>query len=893
MQTISLEELLQKPKALSLEDLLKPRRPFTLGELKDKEKELLAEAQEKVKYQVEPSDKPSKWTSEFWSSLGETFRETPGGQLVTKEFWSEAGKNLVSDMAEMLQTERITPIGKQRALVEKGIQAYRALTGKEKPPTVGEEVGTQFRSGAEFVLFIPKTLFNLAKDPVNTIKENPLDVLFLVGAFAGTKAYKRAKAKIATKKWMTTGDLLNPLKDNPKIAPDLRQILQKIPADAEIDMPVASALEVIKTKAKGTAPIFKHWFDWIKEDIKKAGDLGLERKGVGRLIKYGKIGVRIPLRVFDYYKGLKRILYNEWRLADTSHLIEYDAVLKDIKGWNKKLSRKSRERVGVFADYQQEGGAELMKAMGKDMPELTPTEMQFYQWGQKVFHDLWPRINQVRTLAGADAMGKVPNYSTWIRNLHQLADLGIDITKEPAQVVEYHLSQTPFQFAKKRAKGVVKAGIELDYSKLLDIYNRKALEHIHLTPVIARARAVLEPFKVGDKTWSMYKEAPRLATWLEEWTDTIAGQKRGMPGGDWTVLTKFANKMRQNIAVAILSGNVRSALIQPTAFKLSYTLLGKKYFAIGLNLMLKKEWRDFAVKHSEHLKVRKWHQEAYIEGISDIGKKIQKTRVGEAVSTAKRAVGMAGLYPLQLLDFETARASWLGAYKMAREARGFGHKRAVVYADDLVVRTQASARPGDIAPIQRTPWGKLLTMFQTFVINEYDFLTHDVMGYKNPYMNMKTRSRHIARFVLASSIVNALYEGVLKVRSPYPAPEWAIIKGIREKDEWYQIAGQIGREAFETFPIFGGTFRWSTPYRVALPAFIQTGVIDPIQMVNRLLSKPTLTGDQLEWLGKVLGIAGTSQVRKYIRRRKKGMNHWEALIGVRAEDKGKKKKSTW
>ena len=163
MQTFTLEELTKKPKVLSLEDLLKPRKPFTLEELQAKEEELLAKAQEKVKYKP-PIDleavKPSKWTSEFWSMLGESFREQAGEEIFTKEFWTETSKNLIKQAAEMVATETISPVGKQRALVERGIQAYKALAGKEPPPGATQEMLGYAKSGLDFVTFIPKTIFN-------------------------------------------------------------------------------------------------------------------------------------------------------------------------------------------------------------------------------------------------------------------------------------------------------------------------------------------------------------------------------------------------------------------------------------------------------------------------------------------------------------------------------------------------------------------------------------------------------------------------------------------------------------------------------------------------------------------------------------------------------------
>ena len=977
------EDETKPKKVFSYEDLFEPKKPrkvFSVEELFETQTELLAKAQKVVKWREE-LDTPSKWTSEFWSSLGESIKEqaerhpiTPeawkkADQIFTKEFYTESGKKLVKDAVEMAVEE---VKGRPRRW---GMRYFRALAPQitpyaglvpptEERPVVeaGKEVA---KSAVDYVTFLPKTAFNLAKDPIGTMRGQPLDVLTLVGAVAGVKIAKGIKAKATAKKWVTTGDFIDPIVESKMVSKQLKTRLLEVPSDIEFEIgikktaltseqfykiyerdyksvaikdlsgkiwkatkkheshnalmlkilkhpegralmkmesraryaehwgfvtddvfysmgdiakaknsyykaylkraPSIEPLEIIKTKKGGGQPFFKHWFEGIKKDIKNAGDIP------DRPLKYHKLyGMRVPIRTFEMYPWMKRILYDEARIGKFNAVMEEKAFRAELKTWKKKLPGKSQERVGIYADYMQEGGAEIMKAMGKKKPELTAPEMQYYHWGQKAFRDFLPRLNQARGMAGEKPIGKVVNYSTWIRNLNELSDLGIDFTKAPVEMIDFHLNSIPLSMAKHRAPGILKAGVELNYGLLLDNYARQSLNHIHMTPVIAKARTLLEPFKA--QKWDMFKETPRLATWLQEWTDTIAGQKRMLPPGRAKMFTKVANTLNKNIAMAILSYNVRSALIQPTAIKLAYTLLGEKYTVHGLLKNLSPTARKFAVKNSKHLATRIFDIHAAEIMQSQLGKKFLRT---------KQAVAQWGMKPLQYLDFETARATWLGAYEMATKKYGYKLKRATTYADDIVTRTQASAQLFDIAPIQRTAGGRLLTLFQTFVINEYDMLTHDIFGYKNPYMNMATRSKNIARFVVASATVNAIYEGVFKLRSPYPAPEWELMRGIQEGDEPIKIAGGMVRELMEQLPIVGGTIRWSTPYRVAFPAFVQTGVVDPLTMLNRLLEKPSLTNDQLEWVGKIMGIPGTSQVSKYVRRRKKGMSHVEAIVGIR------------
>ncbi len=917
----------------------------TQQELRETEKSLLAKAQEKVRYKFTPgdiearkqADSPTKWSDETWSAVGETMKELPAAQLFTKEFWSETGKKFISDAYDLIKEETG---GRQMRWIKRTGQVLGKYTylGAVFPPLrdMGDtapvkEAGTEIgKTAVEFVLFIPKTAFNFARDPINAIKESPLDVLMLVGAVAGAKVVKGIKAK-AKKGWVKTGDIIDPILESKVVDKNLKKRLLEVPSDIELELfpeqievklpikkmkpgeiiestleaikqgkvlrgqlkagqkvIIEKPIEIIKYKEGGKMPFYKHWWEGIKRDMSNAGDLPDRPTKFGTK-KYPWLGSRIPLRTFEQYPWLKRVLYDEWRAGEYNALLESAVLKNELKVWKKRLPRKSQERVGIHADYMQEAGAEIMEFMGKAQPELTALEMQYYNWGQKVFRDFLPRLNQIRTLAGQKKIGKVQNYSTWVRNLSELESLGIDILHSTAQEIEFHLNSLPLSMAKHRAKGIIRAGVELDYGLLLENYARQATRNIHVSPAIIKSRTLLEPFRTGKGnqiTWDMFKESPKLATWLEQWTDRIAGQGKAIPTGKFGKVIKTMNALNKNIAIAILSFNVRSAIIQPSAFKNSYVYLGRKYLVEGFKQNLSPEKRAFADATSQHLLARK-------KGLHDVT--VAMTRevpVGKKLGVAKHALGQAGMFPLQWLDYQTARSTWLGAYEMARKKFKYGFRRAVTHADDVVVKTQASAQIGDIAPIQGTPMGKFMTLFQTFVINDYDMLTHDVFGYKNPYVNMAQRQRNIGRYVLATAVTNAVYEGILKIRSPYPAPIWSIKRSVEEGDSFLQATLGVAKELAEVYPVWGGTARWSTPYRIAFPAFMQSAIVDPYQIFERLVAKPSLTRDQLEWMGKMLGVPGTSQVMKYLRRRKRGQTHEQAILGVRSETK-KKKQPSW
>ena len=199
----TLEELLAPQKTLSLEELLPKRRQFTLEELKETEKGLLTEAQKVVKWREE-MDTPSKWTAEFWSSLGESMRESfrvktghEIGEILTKEFWSATGKKWLTDAYETVKEEtggrqmrwieRTARIAGQQSMYAPALKAIERGVEPSPIKEAGVEAG---RTAVDYVTFIPKMLINFANDPLGTIKEESFGMSTLIAAIAGVKAFK-------------------------------------------------------------------------------------------------------------------------------------------------------------------------------------------------------------------------------------------------------------------------------------------------------------------------------------------------------------------------------------------------------------------------------------------------------------------------------------------------------------------------------------------------------------------------------------------------------------------------------------------------------------------------------------------------------------------------------
>ena len=678
---------------------------------------------------------------------------------------------------------------------------------------------------------------------------------------------------------LTKGELGSITKDIPveplTVKPQV--ITKKLPKIeiAPYSIPTKEPLRVVKRIKKGAMPVYKHELDALL----KIEDLP------ARKVKYF---YENPLRVIEEYPILKKTIYDPIKIAEDVIVRDFNIVKKN--SWKmKRFAKKNPQRLGVYSISKQANGAEILRRMGKKVERLTPEEMRNYNAVRAELETMYIQINKARKLAGREPMPKVKNYFTFARNLETLKQLGHDpIFERDMGVLKHHMNAPPFKYALKRKK--VLAPVELDFYEIYKNYMHSALRFTHKAPIIAKGRTMIGDyaFEIGGKktNWSFKLENPRLHTYLTQWLDFQAGQTPPSIAPQW--LRTMSSKLNKNIGTAVLTYNVRSALIQPTALRGAYIELGSKFLSQGIIDNFNPTMRKFAREKIPGIRSRKMdvHVEELL--VSAVRKKFGK---------ARRGVAQVGISGLQFLDIEAARITALAAYRrgiapVKKGGLGLSPREARVYATDTITRTQASAQPSDMAPIQRTAIGKLGTIFQTFVINEWNYLSKDVIGWKNPKITTRQRVAGVARLVWATALINAMFEGVFKLRSPYPAPEWAIKHGLERGKDVGEIAGLVAREFGEQLPLVGGTIRWTTPYRTAWPASLQVaeGVT---KLVDKIVSKKLkFTRRDAETVGRLLGIPGTSQAAKYLSRRKRGMTHLEALVGIRT-DVPKEKKGGW
>ena len=621
----------------------------------------------------------------------------------------------------------------------------------------------------------------------------------------------------------------------------------------------------------------------IKKDLREVEPLaGPVEKGKELLRTVSELATT-PARTFEMFDrangtNFKELLLYSARTAEGNAAKEYKALSEQFDKVISGLSEKSLIRIGVIATTMQEGGAEILssEAMKKwlakkgivKLPRLTKHEWVAYRYMQVVFEHLWPRINEARVMNGKKPIGKVDSYFSFIRLQEDLAEMGMSVLtasdKAIGKVLKRGIRSTVFHFEKRRRKGG--PPIELNAAKVFKTYLRSALKHIHVSPVVAKARELNTKLRFYDENGNGYiytlgKRAPQFARFLHEWTNTLAG----VPASEFfrlpPIIDRAISKLSRNLTFATLAGNVHSIIIQPSALINTVATIGYKWTGRGISRMISKADREFAYKNSDVL-----IQRAMDVSVFDT---VEQKLLGKAGGLLEEA-GRLGLKPLQWLDSLTATATWLGAHEKATSELGLKGRDAVRYADDVVVRTQGSAAKSELAPIQRTALGKALTLYQTFVINQWDLVTKDLRG--------KAGVRHFDKanvwaWLSAAALTNIFYEEVLGTNSPNPTPVRAVIDTVANGGSVADASLAAAKELTELMPGPGGGFRYGTS---PLGAVAQYG-----QDVVQRLSYAKGPKKSLAYIiATGAGIPLTAQLRKSIRAAEAGEGLYGILMGV-------------
>lgn len=558
---------------------------------------------------------------------------------------------------------------------------------------------------------------------------------------------------------------------------------------------------------------------------------------------------------------IKRAFYD--RFVDSSAAIADHVVLlrNNMRLQAKNLGLKNgwQERVGIYGLAQREGAPEILKANGFKIPEtLVPEEMAMYNWFRDQFTDLYYQINEARIVSGKQPFPEVPDYWTFnriFREFEVLGDTPESISFDRIKK-EFHPKASPFPYAKQVKKSLRKLDVNAENTFMK--YAAYATRHIHETPAIAQCREYLKPFKRknGDTAYDMVKSAPNTYKWLSEYLDFKAGKIPTIfPRG----IEKIMREVNKNLTWSMLGLNTRTIGIQPSALVNTYTEIGGKYVALGMKDAgwdIAQRGKGFVMgkpneslfSKSRHLKYRS-AETAYVDAIEGVTSLLRR---------GQQFIGNKMMWPIKIMDLETARVGFAAGYRYAKNHLGLNEDAAVRWADDLVTRTQGSAADFDLSPIQRHAVGRFVTHFQTFAINNFAWLNRHVLGINNKNMTATDRMKNTTRFVIGTTLSSFFYEDVLNQQSSFPTPITAYRDARENGDDWQHAAIKAASEVGEFVPLWGGAIRFGSSW-LGPTSEVGQNIIESIR--DEPFSK-----DIYDPLAHLLGVPGYRQAKKVVKK---------------------------
>jgi len=398
--------------------------------------------------------------------------------------------------------------------------------------------------------------------------------------------------------------------------------------------------------------------------------------------------------------------------------------------------------------------------------------------------------------------------------------------------------------------------LETDPLKLLAQYGSTAYKHIHYSPFNMFVNQLTTgKFKVKNSLgkefdWTMANQKPELHEFLSRWSNALAGKPNVMHGPALRFLESGAQKLSSNLTAAVLGWSARTILVQPTALLPTMTEFGVTPTVKGLMRTAMRSKKD-PINHSQELPNR----------IADAS--MSRDITNQLKDPAMRALSLPAekaLSGMKFVDYVVAEATWRTAFESSKH---LGESTAIRLADEAVVRTQGSGFIGDLSPIQMNALGKAVTLWQTFTINNMNWLGREVLNIKHPERNPAETARRVATYVIGTALINTLFEDELGIQSPQPAPIKAMILAAQKGDSNFAVAYQGLKEMTELAPFLSSLKFGSSPAG-AVAEFLKELSNAAAEDLPRALNGDKKAIKRVGYVAaKLTGVPGTQQIKRF------------------------------
>lgn len=604
------------------------------------------------------------------------------------------------------------------------------------------------------------------------------------------------------------------------------------------------------------------------------------------------------LHGFERFGGkVKKEFWDAWTEKLTDSEREKKVSLEENKKLAKSFTDKEREEISIAAMADQKGGLKALAADGiTEIPILNTRQLEAVKVMREKYDNLFDRLNYVRSHIGLAPIGKMDNYFPFIHKQNALRANGLmdNLAYTPLKKINGALRKfngTFFPFAE--ARKVTNIPLELDVFKAYDTYLNSALKEIHVSPIAALAKevatAIIRPEgKTKGRGIRLQDVNPGLVKFLLEWSDEVMGidtvtavQKAKHP-----FITDKFSELNKNVVAGMIFGNVGTVLKQPTALIGTYAMTSLPDVIHGISKTMyetSRFWnKDKASKLSNILEIRR--AELILTEMADA------IAMGK-VQGAKKIASDIAAAPMNVVDALTAEASWNAAYRHAQKTMKLKGKEAIQYADDIVAKTQGVGIKGAVSPIQTTASLKWLTMLQTFAIADFNVLTKDILGIKNPDVKNTAQVKRVLRYVIGGILINEAFRAA-GLDSPKPSPVRTFQDSKSEGDSDGIATAKALMEFLEAVPIVGGSMKYGSSLfgplgelAKDLPDALKS-MTDLIDWENTTKGEKIKIGMQVgEVLGLYYGVPMTRQIKKSVRTAMQGGNWYQIINGIYLEKK--------
>jgi len=501
------------------------------------------------------------------------------------------------------------------------------------------------------------------------------------------------------------------------------------------------------------------------QDLEKAlGWWHSHRVGRGTWLKrlwFADLEYTTPDRFFDLLDGFKNYkgdMYKTYKVpVDVAYgkfANEFEEVYTKGNGIivKNKLSKESLERIGIYGLWQRSDGGKFIGREKLELrgiiepPQLSKEEMEFYNFVRKQYDEMFPRIRETLAKSENRDIKQVDNYWPMItdRKAKRIKPDGTE--EEFAMNVKQVIQQNSFNLSKDTEAGFTitamggEQGVELNAGKVFLTHMEDSMYFVHMQPVLDKLNRITN-FRIPKGLEGAGRQTIREmlgdqgVQYVDKYLATVA--KNGAAQGVSSGWTRGMRMLRHNTSLAVMGGNASVAIKQPLALANAAMYVGPHHLLRSLERVGMLPGRklpfqqlnknvQFILDSSAELRMRQSAAgEFALYELSKEGIWFEKIPVvGRGLKTARKWA----FYPLQKLDSLSAMAVWDASYRNSIK-KGLRHSEAVIDADRIVRLTQSSGISKDMPfIIQRGEVARFIHQFQSFYINDWNLIKHDIVA---------------------------------------------------------------------------------------------------------------------------------------------------------------------